>query len=151
MNIFLWTYIFAGLASLILSALTLISAFFVIPRLVKSKATRVQRAASWLLLLAYGLFFAVAFLCLQAFAGTLGDGSTSTRRYVNPDLLFPIGVVQLACFSLWGVTRFRSRSVAPHRGRHTAITILLLLPGLVSVSVVLKVIATTYLYFRATP
>ena len=148
MNIFLWTYIFSGLVSLILSGLTLVSAFFVVPRLIKSRATRVQRVADWLLLLAYGLFFAVAFLCLNAFAGTLGDGATSTRRYVNPDLLFPVGVVQLACFSFWGATRFRSRSVAADRSRHMGITILLLLPSLISVSVVLKVVVTTYLYWK---
>ena len=145
MNIFLYTYVIAGLASLILGAIAILSSLVVIPMLIMSKARWFERLASGLLLLAYDLFFADAAICFYAILGTIGDGSTSTHKYVNPDLLFPVGVVQLACFIFWGKIRFQSRSVAVHQNRHMTVTILLLLPGLISIWFVLKTIATSHL------
>jgi hypothetical protein len=150
MNLVLWIYVVGGVLSLLVGALTVLSAFFVVPRLMRSTQPRQLRLSNWLLFAAYALFLADAYLSLSAFGGTLGDGATSTHRYVNPNLLLPIGVIQLACFFHWGRTRLSEvRFQEPRQVRHRAITLALLAPGAIALAFVVKVTLTACLLFRA--
>ena len=99
-----------------------------LPKMFSSSSSWLQRMHDALLLICYLIFPLHIWVIQLAVAGTLGDGNTSTLRYVSRTTLQMVPIVQIALFLLWVCLRLGVRSLRTSRSPNVLFGLSGLLP-----------------------